>query len=110
MYYIVKILISSAVIATSTEVAKRNPALGGLILALPLVSIISFAFMGFQGSDPTTLTSYAKSTLIFVPISLVFFLPFVLPIFAEWTFIAKFISGLVYLIAINFVLLKLKLL
>ena len=94
MLYVFKLLLSSAIIATSTEVAKRSPALGGMILALPLVSIISYAIMGIEGADATVMSSYAKSTLIFVPISLVFFLPFVIPFFQDWSFIAKFLVGL----------------
>jgi hypothetical protein len=92
MIFIFKILVSSLLIALSTEVAKRNPSFGGLILALPLTSIIAYVFMGYQGSDSSTLAAYAKSTLIFVPISLVFFLPFIIPLFEGWNFMTKFFN------------------
>lgn len=110
MIFILKVLISSIIIAVSTEVAKRNPGFGGLILALPLTSIIAFAFMGYQNADANSLSNYAKSTLVFVPISLVFFLPFVIPSFQHWNFLYKFFLGIVSLTALNWILIKTKVL
>ena len=106
MFVAIKILISAIVIATSTEVAKRNPSVGGLILALPIVSIIAFAFMGYQGTEPSELSSYAKSTLIFIPVSLVFFLPFVIPSLQSWSFLYKFSLGIFTLTILNLVIIK----
>ncbi len=110
MPFFIKVLVSSLVIAVSTEIAKRNPSLGGLILALPLTSVIAFAFMGYQGTSVGELSSYAKSTLIFVPISLIFFLPFVISPLQEWSFLAKFLTGLFSLTLVNVLMMKLKVL
>jgi hypothetical protein len=110
MFFIFKILISSILIAMSTEIAKKNPSVGGIILALPLVSIIAFAFMGYQGADAKSMSTYAKSTLVFVPISLVFFLPFAIPFTQGWSFLSKFILGISVLTIINIVLIKSKVL
>lgn len=110
MIFVTKILASSIIIAISTEIAKRNPSWGGLILALPLTSIVAFLFMGYQGTDSQALSAYAKSTLIFVPVSLIFFLPFVLPYFHSWSFILKFSLGIFSLTLINIILIKLKIL
>jgi hypothetical protein len=104
--YFIKIIISATIIAVSTELAKRHATLGGLILSLPLTSLLAYLIMGYENADVKTLTSYARSTLIFVPVSLIFFLPFALPIFDEWSFLLKFISGLSALILSNFVLMK----
>jgi len=106
MTYFVKILISSLIITFSTEVAKRNPSFGGLILSLPLTSLIAYLIMGFEKASPQLLNDYAKSTLIFVPASLIFFVPFVLPQIGDWSFISKFSIGLVSLILINIFLSK----
>lgn len=108
MSFIIKTLLSSVLIAVSTEIAKRNPGLGGIILALPLTSMIAFIFMGAQGADPHSLSEYAKSMFIFVPISLVFFLPFIIPMTQNWNFSLKFFLGFFTLVLLNFILIKTK--
>jgi hypothetical protein len=42
LYAVTKALLSGAIIATASEVAKRSPALGAVILSLPLVSLLTF--------------------------------------------------------------------
>ena len=106
MPFLVKTIISALIISLSTTLAKKNPSLGGLILALPIVSIIAFAILGYEGTDPNVLKIYAKSTLVLVPISLVFFVPFVIPFLDHYSFLTKFSCGLSALIIINLVLIK----
>jgi len=106
MFLVFKIILSSIIIGVSTEVARRNPSIGGWILSLPLVSIIAFSLMGYQGASANALGEYAKSTLIFVPLSLVFFLPFALPFFHASSFIFKFFLGLGTLSLLNIIFWK----
>jgi len=42
MLYAVKIFISAAVIVLVSEIAGRSSRLGGLVLSLPIVSILAF--------------------------------------------------------------------
>lgn len=109
MLFFIKVLISALIITLSTEVAKRSPSLGGLILALPISSMIAFAVMGFEGTDPVAFSTYAKSVFVMVPVSLVFFLPFILPWFESWNFIGKFSFGVSVLTLCNFILFKINL-
>ena len=41
--YIIKLLISAAIIVLASEVSKRSTVLAALIIALPLVSLITFS-------------------------------------------------------------------
>lgn len=48
MYVLMKIAISAIIIGIVTEVARRFPAYGGVIAALPLVSLLSITWLYFQ--------------------------------------------------------------
>ncbi len=50
----VKVLISALVIAGVTGLAKRRPMLGGWIAALPLVTLLSIAWMSMGGRRGTS--------------------------------------------------------
>ena len=50
LYAVIKALLSGVVIAAASEAAKRSPAIGAVILSLPLISIL--AFFGCGGTPP----------------------------------------------------------
>ena len=49
--YIIKLLISAAIIVLASEVSKRNTVLAALIIALPLVSLITFYWIYYETQD-----------------------------------------------------------
>ena len=55
LYAAIKALLSGVIIAAASEVAKRNPAIGAVILSLPLISILAFIWLwrdtGDSGAD-----------------------------------------------------------
>ncbi|WP_290783634.1 DUF3147 family protein [Exiguobacterium sp. UBA6309] len=65
--FLVKVLSSTVVIGLVTEVARRSPSLGGVLSALPVVSLISFAWLVKQGSERTELSTFLKSVLLGLP-------------------------------------------
>ena len=69
-----KALLSGVIIAVVSEVAKRNPGLGALITALPLVSILAMIWLWGETGDPTRIASYAQATFWLVLPSLPLFL------------------------------------
>jgi len=50
LYAVIKALLSGVVVAAASEAAKRSPAIGAVILSLPLISIL--AFFGCGGTPP----------------------------------------------------------
>ena len=76
MLYAVKIFISAAVIVLVSEIAGRSPRLGGLVLSLPIVSILAFVMTWYAQKDMAVITGLARETLILVPLGLPFFVPF----------------------------------
>ena len=75
---ILKILVSGVLIWLSSEIGKRSGKLGGLILSLPLTSIIAISWLWFETKDTTKVSSLATETLVFILPSLVLF--FALPV------------------------------
>lgn len=73
---LVKTFISAAVIVAVAEISARSPRLGGLLLTLPIVSILAFIMTWTKQGEMTTITSLARETLILVPLGLPFFIPF----------------------------------
>lgn len=51
MLYAIKIFISAAVIVLVSEMAGRSPRLGGLVLSLPIVSILAFVMTWYAQKD-----------------------------------------------------------
>jgi hypothetical protein len=63
MFALVKVVVSAIVIGGVTEVARRYPAFGGIIAALPLVSLLSLCWLYFQGEGTQTLSKFVFGVL-----------------------------------------------
>ena len=63
MYVIMKIIASAIVIGIVTEVSRRFPSYGGIIAALPLVSLLSIVWLYVQGEQAATLSKFALGVL-----------------------------------------------
>jgi hypothetical protein len=74
LYVLTKALLSGAIIAAASEVAKRSPALGAVILSLPLVSVIAFVWLWRDTGDKEAIASLSESTFWFVLPTLPMFL------------------------------------
>ena len=74
LYAAIKALLSGVIIAMVSEVAKRNPAIGAIILSLPLISILAFIWLWRDTGDTDGIASLAQSTFWFVLPTLPMFL------------------------------------
>ena len=73
-YWVIKALISGAIVATVSEVARRYPVGGALIASLPLVSILGMIWLWRDTGDTTRLAVHAGSTFWYILPSLPMFL------------------------------------
>ena len=102
MYWMpVKIAISACVIAFSSWLSNKRPDLAGFIIALPISTMLVLAFSYAEFKDPEASVKFAKSILSAIPLSLLFFVPFLLAKKIPMPFWAMYGSGVV-LIAIGF--------
>jgi hypothetical protein len=74
--FLAKMLISALVIAGASSLAGRSPVLAGYLTALPLTSILVLSFAYAQSGDGENTSKYAVSILTAIPMSLLFFVPF----------------------------------
>ena len=74
LYLAVKAVISGIIIAIVSEVARRSPGWGALIVSLPLVSILGMVWLWRDTGDPVRLAAHAQATFWFVLPTLPMFL------------------------------------
>lgn len=70
--YILKALISAIIIVAASEVAKRTPAVGGLIAALPFVSVITMGWLWYETKDVEKVSALSWSVVWMVIPTLIF--------------------------------------
>ncbi len=76
LYLTIKSLLSGILIMAISEIAKRNPALGGLLASLPLISILGILWLWKETADTARIADHAEATFWFVLPSLPMFLVF----------------------------------
>ena len=74
LYLLIKAALSGLVIAAASEVARRWPGWGALIVSLPLVSILAMIWLWRDTHDPIRLAAHSEATFWFVLPSLPMFL------------------------------------
>ena len=74
LYLTIKALISGAIIAAVSEIAKRSPGFGALVASLPLVSVLGMMWLWRDTHDPVRMAAHAGATFWFVLPSLPMFL------------------------------------
>ncbi len=72
--YVVKVLITAALIVAVSEVSKRSTFLGGLLASLPLVSFLALLWLYLDTKDTAKVAALSTSIFWMVLPSLVFFL------------------------------------
>ncbi|MFP5330267.1 MAG: DUF3147 family protein [Alphaproteobacteria bacterium] len=74
IYLTIKAVISGFLIAVASEVARRWPGWGALIVSLPLVSILAMLWLWRDTHDPVRMAAHVEATFWFVIPSLPMFL------------------------------------
>lgn len=74
MFFLFKVLISAIVIATASELAKYNRLMAAIIISLPLVSILSFAWTYVETNDAQKIIGLSYNLFWLVLVSLIFYL------------------------------------
>ena len=76
MIFFGKVLLAALVIAFASWLSGKKPELSGFIIALPLPSILALVFSYLEHKNTESSVIFAKSILVGVPVSYLFFLPF----------------------------------
>ena len=86
VWLIAKYALTAGMVILISEVAKRSDRLGGLIAALPIVTILVLIWMKLENQDPQKISNHAWYTFWYVVPTLPMFLafPFLLKRFGFW--------------------------
>lgn len=96
---VAKILLSACIIAFASWLSGKKPALAGFIIALPIGTMLALAFSYAEYNSAEVSVKFAKSILVAVPLSLTFFLPFLLAERLALSFWGLYGLGIAFLIA-----------
>ena len=101
--FFAKTLIAALMIAFASWLAGKRPDLAGFIVALPLTTLLVLAFSRGQWGDPETSVKLAKSIFLGLPVSLLFFVPFLVAHRFHLGFWTCYATGLALLAAGYFI-------
>ena len=99
-YWAIKALISGAIVATVSEVARRYPAGGALIASLPLVSILGMLWLWRDTGDTARLAAHSSATFWYVLPSLPLFLILPAMLRSGVSFVPALLAGCLVTVAL----------
>jgi len=74
LYLTLKAALSGIIVAAASETARRSPALGALIVSLPLTSLLALIWLWQDSGDSERIAALAQSTFWYVLPTLPMFL------------------------------------
>jgi hypothetical protein len=74
LYLVIKSLVSGALIAIASTLARRYPGFGALVASLPLVSVLGMMWLWHDRPDAENMAAHASATFWYVLPSLPMFL------------------------------------
>ena len=91
-YLIIKYLITAGLVVLVSEFAKRSDKLGGLIAALPLVTVLALIWLYMEGQPTSKIANHAYYTFWYVLPTLPMFLifPYLL---SKWGFVLSLLAS-----------------
>ena len=78
MTFALNVLVSATLISFASWLSGRFPTVAGFVVALPLATMLVLPMSYYEHGSPQTTILLAKSILAAIPISLAFFVPFLL--------------------------------
>lgn len=95
---LLKTLTAAGVISFCSWLSGKKPELAGFIIALPLTSLLVLAFSYVEYSNPEASIRFAKSILLAIPLSCLFFIPFLLADKWHVSFWVTYAAGIALLV------------
>ena len=78
MLFVLNTLVSAVVIGVAAWISRRYPVAAGFIIALPLATMLVLPLAFLQHRNADSAFEMARSILVALPITLLFFVPFLL--------------------------------
>jgi len=78
MLIVLNTLVSAVVIGVAAWLSRRYPVTAGFVIALPLATLLVLPLAYLQHRDADSAFQMARSILVALPITLLFFIPFLM--------------------------------
>ena len=75
-FSILKVLITAIIIVLAAEIAKRSSLLAGLIVSMPLITVLTVMWLYWDTKDVKQVSDLTNNTLLMILPSLTFFIFF----------------------------------
>jgi len=92
-----KIIVAAVLISFVSWLSGKKTGLAGFLTALPLTTLLALAFSHLEWGDSKQSVEYAKSVFVAIPVSLLFFIPFLLAQRLQLSFWTCYSSGVALL-------------
>lgn len=91
----VKLFSSALIIACVTEFAKKFPIYGGIIAALPLISLLSIFWLTIQGETVKQIQTFTMGVIIGLPATIVLLLVVYMMLKHSFPFVLSLVVGII---------------
>lgn len=92
-----KVILASVLISFVSWLSGKKLGLAGFLTALPLTSLLALAFSHLEWGDSKQSVEYARSVFAGVPVSLLFFIPFLFAEKLQLSFWSCYALGVLFL-------------
>ena len=92
-----KTIIAAILISFVSWLSGKKTGLAGFLTALPLTTLLALAFSHLEWGDSKQSVEYAKSVFVAIPVSLLFFIPFLMAQKFNLSFWGCYSSGIALL-------------
>jgi hypothetical protein len=94
LIFIGKTVLSALLISFVSTLSEKKVGLAGFLTALPLTTLLALAFSHIEFNNSAQSVEYAKSVFLAIPVSLLFFVPFLLATKLQLNFWTCYIFGI----------------
>ena len=101
IFLLIKIIVTAGLIVLISEIAKVNDNLGGLIAAMPIMTLLVILWMYYDGNSDEKISSHMSYTLLYIVPTIPMFLIFPFVISKFGFYIAFLISILITIISVT---------
>ena len=105
LFNIIKVLITAVIIILAAEIAKRSSLLAGLIVSMPLITVLTLMWLYWDTKDIQQVSELTNNTLLMIAPSLTFFiffpillklnLTYIVPIWGYKVFLNNFVLSMI---------------
>ena len=101
IFLLIKIIVTAGLIVLISEIAKINDKLGGLIAAMPIITLLVILWMYYDGNSDEKISSHMSYTLLYIVPTIPMFLIFPFVISKFGFYMAFLISILITVISVT---------